>query len=84
MAVSGKDVRAARLAKIAELESCGELSPDGMTELGALYYADGRNREALNMFYGALDRDPGNVKARGYVQLLREVLDYVNKDLMNP
>lgn len=79
-------VRTSRLKRISELESCNDLgnSLEKMNELGALYYAENRVQEALNIFYKVLREDPANVSANGYVQLIRGVLDFVNKDLMNP
>ncbi len=81
-----RGLRDIRLAKIEELENCEELSvsTELMNELGALYYAENRTQEALNIFYKVLENDPANVSANGYVQLIRGVLDFVNKDLMNP
>ena len=80
------DVRALRWKSIEELENDSELavSIDKMNKLGALYHAEGRVQDALNVFYAVLKRDETNKIAKGYVQLMREVLDFVNKDLMNP
>ena len=84
--VKGSDVRALRLKSIEELENDSELtvSIEKMNKLGALYHAEGRVQDALNLFYAVLRRDEANKMAKGYIQLMREVLDFVNKDLMNP
>ena len=86
LAEEKNDVRILRLKGIEELENDSELavSIDKMNKLGALYHAEGRVQDALNVFYAVLKQDEANKVARGYVQLMREVLDFVNKDLMNP
>ena len=78
--------RELRLKSIKELENDPELtiSVDKMNKLGALYHAEGRVQDALNVFYAVLKQDEANKVARGYIQIMREVLDFVNKDLMNP
>ena len=83
---SGIGLRDERLARIQVLET--ELqngtSVKGMNELAALYYAENRVQEALSLFHEVLEIDSQNVEANGYVQVIRGVLDYVNKDLLNP
>lgn len=86
LAEKDSNVRVLRLRAIEELENDSELavSIDKMNKLGALYHAEGRVQDALNVFYTVLKQDETNKVAKGYIQLMREVLDFVNKDLMNP
>lgn|GEM_PF-1133220 len=81
-----RGLRDCRLERISELEKDEKLfdSVALMNELGALYYAENRVQESLNLFYRVLKNDPTNVSANGYVQLIRGVLDFVNKEMLNP
>ncbi len=81
-----RGLRDYRLTRISELESDEGLfdSVVLMNELGALYYAENRVQDALNLFYRVLKNDPENVSANGYVQLIQGVLDFVNNDMLNP
>lgn len=86
MSESGEEIRNRRLQRISFLEKSDELnlSVTMMCELGQLYYAENRVQEALNQFYNVLKMDESNSIARSYVQIIRGVLDFVNKDLLNP
>ena len=83
---SGIGLREERLARIqrleTELQNCSSVKV--MNELASLYYAENRVQEALSLFHEVLEMDSQNVEAKGYVQVIRGVLDYVNKDLLNP
>lgn len=83
---SGKEIREERLDRINCLERDERLyeAPQLMCELGQLYYAENRVQEALDMFYKVLNMDTDNSVAKSYVRIIRGVLDFVNKDLMNP
>lgn len=85
-AIGSEGLRDARLKAISELENDAELhlSIDKMNRLGELYHAEGRVQESLNIFYTVLKQDRENQVAKAHVQLMQEVLNFVNKDLMNP
>lgn len=51
---------------------------------GELLYAGGKMTEALNKFNAVLRIQPANRKAENYVTMIRNILDYYNKDLLNP
>lgn len=52
--------------------------------LGELYYAEGRTIDALNAFNTVLRINPKNTKTETYVAMINSVLNYYNKDLLNP
>lgn len=52
--------------------------------LGELYYSVGKMTEALNKFNAVVRINPENTKAANYVTMIRGVIDYFNKDLLNP
>lgn len=72
--------------KIKELERRIAEGKDGslLLQLGELYYTAGRTIDALNAFNTVLRTDPDNTKARTYVVMINNVLNYYNKDLLNP
>lgn len=53
-------------------------------QLGELYYADGKLPDALNKFNAVIRINPENKKAVHYVAMIRSVIDYYNKELLNP
>lgn len=55
-----------------------------LLELGELYYRTGKNTEALNLFNAVLRLNPENSKARTYISMINEVLDFFYKDMLNP
>ncbi|MBP3419105.1 MAG: hypothetical protein J6K74_00735 [Marinifilaceae bacterium] len=86
MSERGEEIRVKRLQRISILEKSEELnfSVAMMCELGQLYYAENRVQEALNQFYKVLKMDESNSIARSYIQIIRGVLDFVNRVLLNP
>lgn len=59
-------------------------SEDVLLRLGEFYFEDGERAKALNMFNAVLRLNAGNQKAATYVAMIRNVMDYFNKDLLNP
>ncbi len=64
---------------------------DGLSEneealllLGELYYRQGRSVDALNRFNAVLCMHPDNTKAKAYVEMINDVLDFFYKDRLNP
>lgn len=55
-----------------------------LLRLGELLYAEGRMTEALNRFNAVIRLNPENKKALNYVTMIRGILDYYNKELLNP
>lgn len=55
-----------------------------LLQLGELLYAEGRMTDALNKFNAILRLNPEQVKAQNYVTMIRNILDYYCKDLLNP
>lgn len=53
-------------------------------QLGELLYAEGRTTDALNKFNAVVRLNPENKKAGNYVSMIRNILDYYNKELLNP
>ncbi|MDL2251589.1 hypothetical protein LJC12_01930 [Odoribacter sp. OttesenSCG-928-J03] len=78
---SGKEEEA-----IAELETYLADKPDEelLLMLGELYYRRARNTDALNKFNAVLRINPDNHKAKNYITMINNVLDYFCKDLLNP
>lgn len=52
--------------------------------LGELLYAAGRMTDALNKFNAVVRLNPANSKAQNYVAMISNILNYYNKDLLNP
>lgn len=52
--------------------------------LGELLYAAGRMTDALNKFNAVVRLNPLNSKAGNYVAMISNILNYYNKDLLNP
>ncbi|MDR1756809.1 MAG: tetratricopeptide repeat protein [Culturomica sp.] len=66
-------------------------SVDGLPEneealllLGELYYRQGRSTDALNRFNAILRNHPDHAKAKAYVEMINDVLDFFYKDRLNP
>lgn len=57
---------------------------DVLLELGAVYYAKGDTTRALNHFNEVMRINPGNTKAKNYLDMINGILDYYCKDLLNP
>lgn len=55
-----------------------------LMQLGELLFADGKKTEAMNKFNAVLRLNPDNTKARNYITMIRGILDYFCKDLLNP
>lgn len=55
-----------------------------LLELGELYNTAGDSIKALNLFNRVLRINPENRKAANYVTMIKNVLNYYNKDLLNP
>lgn len=53
-------------------------------QLGELLYAEGRTTDALNKFNAVVRLNPENQKAVNYVSMIRNILDYYNKESLNP
>lgn len=75
-----------RREAIRELEEYVKERPDenSLMQLAESLYAEGRITDALNRFNAVLRLNAENLKARNYVQMIRNILDYYNKDLLNP
>lgn len=75
-----------RREAIRELEEYVKERPDenSLMQLAESLYAEGRITDALNRFNTVLRLNAENLKARNYVQMIRNILDYYNKDLLNP
>lgn len=69
-----------RLKKSLEEGEC----EDTLLLLGELYYGEGERVKALNKFNAVLRLNAANQKAATYVAMIRNVLDFYNKDLLNP
>lgn len=72
--------------KIKELEQQLAVREDEavLLELGELYYAAGEQIRALNFFNRTLRLNPDNRKAANYTTMIKGILNYYNKDLLNP
>lgn len=57
---------------------------DVLLELGAVYYAKGDTTRALNHLNEVVRINPGNTKAKNYLDMINGILDYYCKDLLNP
>lgn len=55
-----------------------------LLQLGELLFAEGKKTEAMNKFNAVLRLNPENVKAQNYITMIRSILDYFCKDLLNP
>lgn len=75
-----------RREAIRELEEYVKERPDekSLMQLAESLYAEGRITDALNRFNAVLRLNAENLKARNYVRMIRNILDYYNKDLLNP
>ncbi len=51
---------------------------------GETYYKMQKWGEALNCFLTCYEKDTSNIKAKTYVQLIRNILDFRNTDFLNP
>ncbi len=71
---------------IRELEDYIREYPDEkrLMQLAELLYAAGRMTEARNKFNAVLRLNAGNQKADNYVKMIDGILNYYNKDLLNP
>lgn len=66
------------------LESGAEEREAVLLELGAVYYAKGDTVQALNYLNEVMRINPGNTKAKAYLEMINAILDYYCKDLLNP
>ncbi len=75
-----------RSEAISLLEKSDDIATNAilLLRLGELLYAEGRMIEALNRFNAVVRIDPDNSKARNYVTMIKGILDYYCKDLLNP
>lgn len=75
-----------RQEAIRQLEEFLKERPDEklLIQLAELLYAEGRMTDALNRFNAVLRLNAGNMKAKNYVKIIYDILDYYNKDLLNP
>lgn len=55
-----------------------------LLELGAVYYAKRDTVQALNCLNEVMRINPGNTKAKAYLEMINGILDYYCKDLLNP
>ena len=55
-----------------------------LLQLGELLFAESKMTEALNKFNAVIRINPENRKAINYVTMIRGIMDYYNKDLLNP
>lgn len=87
--------KAKQLAKAGKREEAVEIlqrmldEKDGerelvLLELGAVYYAMGDTTRALNHLNEVMRINPGNLKAKNYLEMINGILDYYCKDLLNP
>lgn len=51
---------------------------------GETYYKMQRWGEALNCFLICCEKDPLNLNAKTYIQMIRNILDFRNRDFSNP
>ena len=82
LAEAGKRAEAIRLAE--EYLQRQENDEAVLLLLGELLYADGKMTDAMNKFNAVLRLNPEHTKAQNYVTMIRNVLDYFCKDLLNP
>ena len=66
------------------LESGAEEREAVLLELGAVYYDKGDPVQALNYLTEVMRINPGNTKAKAYLEMINGILDYYCKDLLNP
>lgn len=83
-----KENQKARAAELIE-EKLASLSDEALREpwlleLGIIYNALGDFPRALNLFNAVLRINPGQGQARTYVTMINNILNYYNKDLLNP
>ena len=55
-----------------------------LLELGGVYYAKGDTTQALNHLNEVMRINPGNTKAKNYLDIINGILNYYCKDLLNP
>lgn len=55
-----------------------------LLQLAELLYAEGRMTDALNKFNAVVRLNAENLKARNYVKMIHDILNYYNKDILNP
>lgn len=51
---------------------------------GELLFGEGKMPEALNKFNAVIRINPENRKAVNYITMILGIMDYYNKDLLNP
>jgi hypothetical protein len=51
---------------------------------GEAFYKMQKWGEALNCFSVCLEKDPLNVKAKSYIEMIQNILGYHHKDFFNP
>lgn len=75
-----------RSEAIALLEAYSGIATDEklLLQLGELLYAEGKMTDALNKFNSVVRLNPENVKAYNYAAMIRNILGYYCKDLLNP
>lgn len=73
---TGQDINVAGIA-FEEIEKI-------VMQLGEEYYKKGDSINALNCFNRILTHNPQNQKAKTYSDMIVNVLNYYNKDLLNP
>lgn len=83
MAKNGQREEAVKM--LSRMMECGEgKREDVLLELGAIYYAMGDTTRALNHLNEVMRINPGNLKAKNYLEIINGILDYYCKDLLNP
>ncbi|MFA8436133.1 MAG: tetratricopeptide repeat protein [Marinifilaceae bacterium] len=72
---------------IALYKEVTELDPkheEAFFQIGTLYYQLGQFGPALSGFYAVIDINPDNKKAQVNLDMINSIMDYHNKDLINP
>jgi tetratricopeptide (TPR) repeat protein len=57
---------------------------DILLELGIIYNSVADFPRALNHFNEVMRLNAANARARTYIEMIRGILDYYNKELLNP
>ena len=85
MAKEGRKPEAiALLEQLLEAEQEGLARETLLLELGILYNGIADFPRALNAFNAVSRINPDNTAARTYIAMITSILNYYNKDLLNP
>ncbi|RUT80018.1 tetratricopeptide repeat protein [Ancylomarina longa] len=75
---------AASLKKYQEIVEIDAKDLDAQFQLGEMQHQLGELTNALSTYLRVVDLDPENKKAQVKIEMIRSIMSYYNKDLINP